>query len=37
MSVIVMTRSSFRTLDRATPSVHAMVARAIADRRTNVG
>jgi CRP/FNR family transcriptional regulator, cyclic AMP receptor protein len=33
MSLIVMTRSDFRTLDRTTPGVHASVASAIADRR----
>ena len=33
MSVIVMTRSSFRALDRTMPKVHASVAKAIADRR----
>lgn len=33
MSVIVMSRSSFRALDRTMPKVHAAVAQAIADRR----
>jgi len=36
MSLIVMTRSSFRTLDRTMPKVHATVAKAIADRRQPV-
>jgi CRP/FNR family transcriptional regulator, cyclic AMP receptor protein len=36
MSLIVMTRSSFRTLDRTMPKVHATVAQAIADRRQPV-
>ena len=33
MSVIVMTRQSFRTLDREYPEVHASVSEAIAARR----
>lgn len=33
LSVIVMTRSSFRALDQKMPSVHATVAKAIAERR----
>jgi CRP-like cAMP-binding protein len=33
MTVIVMTRSSFRTLDRTMPEVHASVTQAIAERR----
>jgi CRP/FNR family transcriptional regulator, cyclic AMP receptor protein len=36
MSLIVMTRSSFRTLDRTMPKVHATVAQVIADRRQAV-
>lgn len=36
MSLIVMTRSSFRTLDRTMPGVHATVAQAIAERRASV-
>ena len=32
MSLIVMTRSSFRSLDRAQPAVHATIAKAIAER-----
>ena len=36
MSVLVMTRSSFRALDRTMPAVHATVAQAIADRRASV-
>jgi len=32
MSLIVMTRSSFRTLDRSQPTVHATIAKAIAER-----
>jgi CRP-like cAMP-binding protein len=32
MTLIVMTRSNFRSLDRAQPEVHATVARAIAER-----
>jgi CRP/FNR family transcriptional regulator, cyclic AMP receptor protein len=32
MSLIVMTRSNFRALDRAQPAVHATVAKAIAER-----
>jgi CRP/FNR family cyclic AMP-dependent transcriptional regulator len=32
MSLIVMTRPSFRALDRADPAVHATVAKAIAER-----
>jgi CRP-like cAMP-binding protein len=32
MSLIVMTRSSFRSLDRDQPTVHAMVSKAIAER-----
>jgi CRP/FNR family transcriptional regulator, cyclic AMP receptor protein len=32
MSLIVMTRSSFRSLDRAQPTVHATIAKAIAER-----
>jgi hypothetical protein len=32
MSLIVMTRASFRALDRADPEVHATVAKAIAQR-----
>jgi CRP-like cAMP-binding protein len=32
MSLIVMTRPSFRALDRADPEVHATVAKAIAER-----
>lgn len=35
MSVIVMTRQSFRTLDRSMPEVHAAVADAITTRRTS--
>jgi|tagenome__1003787_1003787.scaffolds.fasta_scaffold20829863_2 CRP-like cAMP-binding protein len=33
MEVIVMTRASFRALDRSMPGVHATVAKAIAERR----
>jgi CRP-like cAMP-binding protein len=36
MSLIVMTRSSFRALDHTMPSVHSTVAKAIADRRATV-
>ena len=32
MSLIVMTRSSFRGLDRSDPKVHAWIAKAIAER-----
>jgi CRP-like cAMP-binding protein len=32
MSLVVMTRSNFRSLDRAQPEVHATVAKAIAER-----
>ena len=32
MSLIVMTRSNLRSLDREQPAVHAMVAKAIAER-----
>ena len=32
MALIVMTRSSFRALDRTQPAVHATVAKAIAER-----
>ena len=34
MSLIVMTRQSFRALDREMPQVHAAVSEAIATRRT---
>ena len=37
MSLIVMTRSSFRSLDRAQPAVHATVAKAIAERHAPTG
>ena len=33
MSLIVMTRASFRALDRTHPEIHATVAKAIAGRR----
>jgi CRP/FNR family cyclic AMP-dependent transcriptional regulator len=33
MSVIVMTRQSFRALDRSMPEVHATIAEAIQERR----
>ena len=36
MSLLVMTRSSFRTLDRTMPKVHAAIAQAIAERRQPV-
>jgi CRP/FNR family transcriptional regulator, cyclic AMP receptor protein len=36
MSLIVMTRSSFRALDRSMPKVHAVVDEAIRQRRTSV-
>ncbi len=36
MSLIVMTRSSFRSLDHQMPQVHETVAKAIADRRAQV-
>ena len=36
MSLIVMSRTDFRTLDRTMPSVHASIAGAIADRRAPV-
>jgi CRP-like cAMP-binding protein len=36
MSLVVMTRASFRALDRSMPQVHAMVAKAIAERRAPV-
>jgi CRP/FNR family transcriptional regulator, cyclic AMP receptor protein len=32
MSLVVMTRKNFRSLDRAQPEVHATVAKAIAER-----
>ena len=35
MSLVVMTRSSFRTLDRSQPEVHQTVARAIAERNAS--
>jgi CRP-like cAMP-binding protein len=35
MSLIVMTRSNFRSLDRAQPAVHATVAKAIAERHAS--
>ena len=37
MDLIVMTRSSFRALDRSMPAVHARVSEAIAKRRANPG
>ena len=36
MTLIVMTRSSFRALDRSMPAVHETVAKAIAERRAPV-
>jgi CRP-like cAMP-binding protein len=36
MSLPVMTCSSFRTLDRTMPKVHAAIAQAIAERRQPV-
>jgi CRP/FNR family cyclic AMP-dependent transcriptional regulator len=36
MRLIVMTRPSFRSLDRSSPKVHEMVASAIEQRRTPV-
>ena len=36
MSLIVMTRSSFRALDRSQPEIHATVAKAIAERNAAV-
>ena len=36
MSLIVMTRASFRALDRTIPGVHAKVAKAIAERHAAV-
>ena len=36
MSLIVMTRASFRALDRSAPEVHAIVAEAIRERRAPV-
>lgn len=36
MTVVVMTRSSFRTLDRSMPAVHATVTQAIADRHASM-
>jgi CRP/FNR family transcriptional regulator, cyclic AMP receptor protein len=36
MRLIVMTRPSFRALDRSSPQVHEAVASAIAQRRTQV-
>jgi CRP-like cAMP-binding protein len=36
MSLVVMTRASFRALDRSMPQVHATVAKAIAERRAPV-
>jgi CRP/FNR family cyclic AMP-dependent transcriptional regulator len=36
MRLIVMTRASFRALDRSSPKVHETVASAIAERRTQV-
>jgi CRP-like cAMP-binding protein len=35
MSLVVMTRSNFRSLDRAQPQVHATVAKAIAERHAS--
>ncbi|HTE64400.1 MAG TPA: cyclic nucleotide-binding domain-containing protein, partial [Solirubrobacteraceae bacterium] len=35
MSLIVMTRSNFRLLDRVQPAVHATVAKAIAERHAS--
>ena len=36
MSLVVMTRASFRALDRSMPHVHATVAKAIAERRAPI-
>ena len=36
MSVIVMTRTSFRSLDRAQPAIHQAVSKAIAERHAQV-
>jgi CRP/FNR family transcriptional regulator, cyclic AMP receptor protein len=36
MSLIVMTRSSFRTLNRTSPRVHTTIAQAIAERHAGV-
>jgi cAMP-dependent protein kinase regulator len=36
MSLIVMTRASFRSLDHTMPQVHETVSKAIADRRAQV-
>ena len=36
MSLIVMTRASFRALDRAQPAIHETVAKAIAERHAQV-
>ena len=36
MSLIVMTRASFRTLDRTQPAIHETVAKAIAERHAQV-
>jgi CRP/FNR family cyclic AMP-dependent transcriptional regulator len=36
MSLLVMTRSSFRTLDRTMPKVHARIVQAISERRQPV-
>jgi CRP-like cAMP-binding protein len=36
MSLVVMTRASFRALDRSMPQVHATVAKAIAERRAPI-
>jgi CRP/FNR family transcriptional regulator, cyclic AMP receptor protein len=36
MSLIVMTRASFRALDRSQPAIHETVAKAIAERHAKV-
>jgi CRP/FNR family transcriptional regulator, cyclic AMP receptor protein len=37
MGLVVMTRASFRAIDRSMPEVHAKVSEAIAQRRGNTG
>jgi hypothetical protein len=36
MSLIVMTRASFRTLHRSQPAIHETVSKAIAERHAQV-
>jgi CRP-like cAMP-binding protein len=37
MTLIVLTRASFRAIDKSMPTVHAAVSEAIAQRRASVG